>query len=253
VKQRIAWTGWAKRWRSQKGIMEAIARPSKTRFYVRLFLIWMILVALGLWVEYWIRGEIGMGAEILKMAEGEWGRGILFAGGILYIVLLSLPFVPGVELGLLLMCIFGKEGIVFVYLCTVGGLNLAFLMGRWLPKNRIASWIEKTGFSPSCDDHSDEIDEMLGHSTFGQKFRHHWLGSYILKYRYVTLAVLFNLPGNYILGGGGGISLVCGTSRHISWKRFLLTVVLATSPVPLLAFFGFLQLEAFLRPYGVNL
>jgi hypothetical protein len=228
--------------------MEAIYRPSKASFYFRLFLILIIFMTLGVGVEHWIRGEMGMATELLEMAKSQWGRGVLIAGGVLYILLLSLPFVPGVELGLLLMCVFGREGIVLVYLFTVAGLNLAFMMGQWLPKNWIASWLEKLRLSRSCADHSDGIEEMLDHSTFGQKFRQHWLGSYVLKYRYLALAVLFNLPGNYLLGGGGGISLVCGASRHIPWKRFLLTVVVATSPVPLLAFFGLIQLEAFLRP-----
>jgi hypothetical protein len=53
------------------------------------------------------------------------------------------------------------------------------------------------------------------------------------------------MPGIYLIGGGGGISLVCGISRNISFKWFLLTVVLAVCPVPLLAFFGVIQLEAF--------
>jgi len=45
---------------------------------------------------------------------------------------------------------------------------------------------------------------------------------------------------------GGGISLACGISRSISWKWFLFTVVLVVSPLPLLAFFGIMELEAFL-------
>jgi hypothetical protein len=233
--------------------MEAIHRPSRARFYFRLFLIWALLVAFGLWIGLWIRGEIGTATELVEMAKSQWGRWILIGGGTVYILLLSLPFVPGVELGLLLMCIFGKEGAVFVYLFTVAGLNLAFVMGRWLPKDWIGSWLEKLGFSRSRGGHSDEIEEMLDHSTFGQKLRQHRFGSYVFKYRYLALAILFNIPGNYLLGGGGGISLVCGTSRHIPWKRFFLTVVLATSPVPLLAFFGFIQLEAVLQNYGVNL
>jgi hypothetical protein len=161
--------------------MEAIYRPSKASFYFRLFLILIILMTLVVTIEYWIRGEVGMAIELVEMAKSQWGGRVLIAGGMLYILLLSLPFVPGVELGLLLMCVFGREGIVFVYLCTVAGLNLAFLMGRWLPKNRIASWLEKLRFSRSCADHSDGIEEMLDHSTFGQKFRQHWLGSYLLK------------------------------------------------------------------------
>ena len=71
-----------------------------------------------------------------------------------------------------------------------------------------------------------------------------WLKSYLVKYRYLTIAVLINMPGNYILGGGGGISIACGTSRRISWKGFLITIALAVSPVPLLAYLGIIQLEA---------
>ena len=225
--------------------MKAIPYQSKARFYSRFFLILIVLIALSVGGDYWTRREMGMVAELLEMARSQWGGGVLIAGGTLYMVLLSLPFVPGVELGLLLMFIFGKEGIVFVYLFTLLGLNLAFVMGRWLPRNWIVSLFEKLGFSRSCANHSDEIEEMLARSTFGHKLHQHWLGSYILKYRYLTLAVLFNLPGNYLLGGGGGISLVCGASRHIPLKRFLFTVVLATSPVPLLAYFGLVQLETF--------
>jgi hypothetical protein len=209
-------------------------------------LILIILITLVVWVEYWIRGEMGLATELLKMARSQWGRGVLFAGGMLYILLLSLPFVPGVELGLLLMCIFGKEGIVFVYLFTVAGLTFAFLMGRWLPKNWIASRLQKLELSRFSEERSDGIEDMVNHTAFGQKLRQHRLGSYIFKYRYLMLSVLFNLPGNFVLGGGGGISLVCGASRRVPLKWFLLTVVLATSPVPLLAFFGIIQLERFL-------
>jgi hypothetical protein len=154
--------------------------------------------------------------------------------------------VPGVELGLLLMCVFGKEGIVFVYFATIAGLSLAFLIGRLLPKRWIDARLEKLGFSQTCDNHSNEIDGMLDTFSINQEFCRNRLSSYLSKYRYLTIAVLFNTPGNYLIGGGGGISLVCGISRSISWKWFLLTVVLAVSPVPLLAYFGVIQLEAFL-------
>jgi hypothetical protein len=157
------------------------------------------------------------------------------------------PFMPGVELGVLLMCVFGKEGIVFVYLSTIVGLNLAFVMGRFVPKKWIESRFEKLGFSRSIANQHNKIDQMLDRSIFGQKLYRNWLKPYLLKNHYLMLAVLFNVPGNSILGGGGGISLAYGYSPNVSWKRFLLTVVLATAPVPFLAFFGFIQVEAFLQ------
>jgi hypothetical protein len=53
------------------------------------------------------------------------------------------------------------------------------------------------------------------------------------------------MPGNSILGGGGGIAIVSGASRLYRWKWYLPTVVLTTSPVPLLVYFGFIQLEKY--------
>jgi uncharacterized membrane protein YdjX (TVP38/TMEM64 family) len=198
-------------------------------------------------MKYWIRGELGMAKEMMELAESQWGIGILIAGGLLYILLLSLPFVPGVELGILLMCVFGKAGIIFVYLSTIAGLNLAFVMGRFVPQKWIESRFEKLGFSRSIASQRNKIDQMLDRTIFGQKIYRHWLRPFLLKNHYLMLAILFNVPGNSILGGGGGISLAYGHSPNVSWKRFLLTVVLATAPVPILAFFGFIQVETFLQ------
>jgi hypothetical protein len=50
--------------------------------------------------------------------------------------------------------------------------------------------------------------------------------------------VLINLPGNMLVGGGGGIALVAGMTRLFSWPAFLLTVAVAVAPVPLLIYFA---------------
>ena len=220
--------------------------PGRILFYFRLLLILGILITVGLWLDYWIRGELGIAEKFLAYAQGEWGRGVLIGGGIIYILLLSLPFVPGVELGVLLMCAFGKQGIVFVYLATVVGLSLAFLIGRLIPRGWVDSGLERFGNSRSSSDQSNPIQKMAESISSGHKHIPSWLKSYLVKYRYLTIAILVNLPGNYILGGGGGISIACGASRRISWKGFLLTMVLAVSPVPILAYLGIIQLEAIL-------
>jgi hypothetical protein len=226
---------------SLKGKITATPNMIKAKFYFRLFFVIAILVIIAIWMDYWIRGELGVGKKIIEFARGHWGIGALVTGGLIYILLLSLPFVPGVELGILLMCAFGKEGIVFVYFATVVGLSIAFLMGRLVPKKWIESLLTKIGFSQTSNNQSDEIVSMLDNFLRNKK----WLRTLLLNYRYLVIGVLFNMPGIYLIGGGGGISLVCGISRNISFIWFLLTVVLAVSPVPLLAFFGVIQLEAF--------
>ena len=231
---------------TSESMKQRIAAPrnlSRAMFYMRLLIVFAILVIISLWLDYWIRGELGMAKKFVTFAQGEWGRGVLIVGGLIYSLLLSLPFVPGVELGILLMCVFGKEGVVFVYLATVAGLSLAFLIGRLVPRRWIDSGLERLGDSRSCSSQSDEIEKMTDCISIGRSHIPSWLKSYLVKYRYLTVAILVNMPGNYILGGGGGISIACGTSRRISWKGFLVTIILAVSPVPILAYLGIIQLE----------
>ena len=237
---------------STQSFIQRLTTPqnlNRVRFYLRLFFLCACFIILAFWLDYWLRGATGIAKKIAEFVGGQWGPGILIGGGILYVLLLSLPFVPGVELGIVLMCAFGKEGIIFVYFATVAGLILAFLMGRLLPKNWIESRLQKLGFSQTCDGQVGEIDGMLDKLSFNRVFCEGRFRSFLSKYRYLAIGVLFNTPGNYLIGGGGGIAIACGISRSISWKWFLLTVVLAVSPVPLLALFGVIQLEAFL---GIN-
>ena len=237
---------------STQSFIQKLTTPqnlNRVRFYLHLFFICACFIILAFWLDYRLRGETGIAKKFAEFIGSQWGPGILIGGGILYVLLLSLPFVPGVELGIVLMCAFGKEGIIFVYFATVAGLSLAFLIGRLLPKNWIEPRLQRIGFSQTCDGQVGEIDGMLDKLFLYRVFCESRVGSFLSKYRYLAIGVLFNTPGNYLIGGGGGISLACGISRSISWKWFLLTVVLAVSPVPLLALFGVIQLEAFL---GIN-
>ena len=63
-----------------------------------------------------------------------------------------------------------------------------------------------------------------------------WLSPLARSQRYILLALLINLPGNTILGGGGGILLVAGVSRLFSPVATLLTIALAVAPVPILVY-----------------
>lgn len=226
---------------SFKGKITTTPNLRRAKLYLRLFFVIAILFIIAIWMDYWIRGELGVGEKIIKIARGRWGTGVLVMGGLIYILLLSIPFVPGVELGVLLMCAFGREGIVFIYFATVIGLSLAFFMGRIVPKRWIESLLRKLGLSQTGENISDVVVSMLDNFLHQKK----WLKTLLLNYRYLVIGILLNIPGSYLIGGGGGISLVCGINRNISFKWFLLTVILSVSPVPLLAFFGVIQLEAF--------
>lgn len=228
--------------------MQPILSVNKTIFYFRLFLVVILMVILVILGDYWMHEQLGEAKEFLTRWRTQWGLGLLTVGGILYLLLLSLPFVPGVELGLLLMSVFEREGILMVYLSTVGGLTLAFTVSRWFPKHRINAWLHKHGIPEISSDRSAWIEDILDQSKIGRKLNLRF-GTYLWQYRYLALALMLNLPGNYVFGGGGGIAMICGVSGLFRWKWFVFTVMLATAPVPLLAFFGLIQLEGL---FGIN-
>jgi len=56
---------------------------------------------------------------------------------------------------------------------------------------------------------------------------------FLLRHRFLALMVALNLPGNALVGGGG-IGLMAGSSRLFAFPKFILTVAVAVSPVPLM-------------------
>ena len=60
----------------------------------------------------------------------------------------------------------------------------------------------------------------------------------LIKYRYVAIVLILNLPGNALVGGGGGIAMLAGMSRLFSLPGFIIAIAIAVAPVPLLAFLG---------------
>jgi hypothetical protein len=57
---------------------------------------------------------------------------------------------------------------------------------------------------------------------------------FLLRHRYLALFVALNLPGNTLIGGGGGIALAAGMSGIFPIGPYLMTIAIAVAPVPLL-------------------
>ena len=177
------------------------------------------------------------------------GRALLplLLGAAAYMLLLSVPFLPGMELGLFLMAYFGKDGTILVYLGTVGGLNLAYLLGRWLPLRWTPASITEFTATRRPDEQDAFMHYLLNSTRWGARLGKR-ARSTLTASPYLLLALLLNLPGNFVLGGGGGISMIFGITRTLSWKGFLITVCLATAPIPLLVLLGFMQIENLFGP-----
>jgi hypothetical protein len=195
----------------------------------------LILVSLGVAIHFLIEWAM---AQIEKL-EAEQAAlamvGMLIISLIAYALLMAIPFVPGIELGITLLILRGAEIAPFVYSATFFGLMLAFLTGRYLPLGWISSLLSDLGLTraasllkrlsqQSPDTHITELRANLPKP----------LSPVLTNARYLMLAVLLNVPGNALLGGGGGIMLAAGLSRVFTLRLTALTVALAVAPVPFL-------------------
>ena len=151
-----------------------------------------------------------------------------------YALMLAIPFVPGIEIGLSLLILHGSDVAPFVYAATVVGLSIAFVAGRLTPYAWLHAILRDLHWRRACDlvdrlepmDRQDRIDHLAARLPERAK---PWLKAG----RYVLLAGLINLPGNALIGGGGGIAFIAGFSRLYSPGWTLLVFVVAVLPVPL--------------------
>ncbi len=157
---------------------------------------------------------------------------------IVYICLMALPFVPGIEIGLALMVLLGAKIAPLVYAATVVALVLGFMIGRWVPQRGIFEILDflrlrrlrllLMQLEPLGP--QQRLDFLLNHAS--ARFV-----PFLLRHRFLAIAVALNLPGNAIIGGGGGISFAAGFSRLFSLPQYALTVSLAVLPFPVIVLF----------------
>ena len=204
--------------------------------------------ALGLWIALVVlsdclsRLEYGALETMLAEMRAAMGLGGLVLAMLAYMLALALPFVPGIEIGLMVMMLFGASGAMGVYVATIAGLGFAFAAGRLIPARSFARLLARLGVAMPDEPLEAAMRRMAAGAPGG---RGGWsrLAARLVEYRYLTLAVALNLPGNSVLGGGGGIALLCGASRQFQWYWFVLTVVVATAPVPVLVVAGGLDVH----------
>ncbi|NMG44581.1 hypothetical protein GPA22_12680 [Aromatoleum toluvorans] len=203
--------------------------------------------ALGLWIALVVLGdclsrlEYGALDTMLALLRDAMGPGDIVLAVLAYMLALALPFVPGVEIGLMIIMLFGAAGAIAVYAATIAGLGLAFAAGRLIPARSLMHLLERVGVAIPDEPLDAAMRGLVAGGRTGGAWRR--VVARLLAYRYLTLAVAFNLPGNSVLGGGGGIALLCGASRQFAWHWFVLTVAVATAPVPLLVVAGGLDVR----------
>ncbi len=154
-----------------------------------------------------------------------------------YILASAIPFVPGAEIGLAMMLLLGPRIAVLVYGSMVAALMIAYLLGRLIPPAATARAFAILGLRRASDLSLElaplDTGARLNLLTARAPRR---VVPFLLRHRYLALALAFNLPGNSLLGGGGGIALAAGMAGLYPPVAYALTVILAVLPVPLTIF-----------------
>ncbi len=185
----------------------------------------------------WIFGEFLLEISIpeLRPMNEPLIHRLVIGSLIVFILAAAIPFVPGAEIGFALLLIFGGKASPIVYFGMVGALILSFTVAsfvplpmlskfaKWLRLKRIAEFVDELANAPPQDRASvvsGKLDNRFGDMMF--------------KNRYVVLALLLNLPGNSVLGGGGGLAFMAGISGLYKFWAYLLSVLIAVAPFPLI-------------------
>jgi hypothetical protein len=218
--------------------MYSFAKVPKAYWQIFLKLTCLILLIVGMnFAADWVVSALSIQ---LRPDNEELIHRIIMVSSIIFGLLVAIPFVPGVELGLALIGMFGPQIVFLVYLTTLIGLSISFIVGRLVSLRSLALLFENLNLSKASKLLNTveplEMEDRLKFLTSQAPSR---IIPFLIRHRYIALAVLVNLPGNILIGGGGGISLIAGASRLFSLPGFLTTIALAVSPLPLaILFFG---------------
>lgn len=174
--------------------------------------------------------DIQIWPEYMEMVD----RAVLVSV-ILYIGLMAIPFLPGIEIGLALMMMLGPKGVAVTYICTLLALTISFGLGRLFPTHLLVSllrWLNLTRAATLLSGFDATPPEkrlaLLAERAPTQTI------PALLKRRYLLLALLLNVPGNALIGGGGGIGMMAGMSRLYSFPKYVFLIAVAILPGPIL-------------------
>jgi hypothetical protein len=206
-----------------------VRRRWRLLFGVALIIVFVICVNIfSRWLGILLEMEV-------RLDDDHMIHGIIIISLIVYTVFIAIPFVPSVEVGWGLMLLLGADLAPLVYLFTVIGLSASYIIGRRIPESRLQTFLEELSLTRAGQlvgklkalDTEQRLALLLARAP--ARFI-----PTLVRHRYLAVAVALNIPGNTVIGGGGGISLVAGMSRLFGFCRFVLTLAVAVAPVPLL-------------------
>jgi len=212
----------------------AQAAPLKSKRFVKFLLFVLIVVSVnigGTWLTHQIEFQ-------LFPRHDSMLQFMVLGFTLLYVLLMTIPFMPGIEIGLALMILLGNKGALLIYLCTVMALAISFIIGRKAPPHLIIlllNWFHLFKASALVTQ-LEPLDQQQRLKLLYEKAPRK-LAPFLLRHRYLAIVAILNLPGNALIGGGGGIGVIAGMSKIFPFYVFILLAAVAVAPVPLLFYF----------------
>lgn len=214
------------------GLAEGANSPARRRWKIvlRIALVVAFLVCANYFAQ-WLGAQLRI--EVSPSNEHIIHR-IIITSVLIYALLIAIPFVPSIEIGLGLILILGADLAPLVYLFTVLGLSLSFAVGCLIPESGLRKFFDDLSLKKASRlvDRMSKLDTDERLALLVSRAPARFFPT-LLRHRYVAVAVALNIPGNTIIGGGGGISLIAGMSRLFRFWQFVLMLAIAVAPVPL--------------------
>jgi len=205
---------------------------SDSRWQVFLKLVYLIILIIAAnFAADWVVNALKI--ELHQQNQEALDKMILISA-IVFCFLLSVPFVPGAEIGITLLWMFGPRVVLLVYACTLIGLLTSFIVGRLISLKALVKLCNDLNLQKAAQlfieferlKQNERLTFLVSRAPVP------WI-PFLVKHRYLALAALINMPGNILLGGGGGIALMAGASRLYSLPGFLGTIAAGVAPIPL--------------------
>jgi len=188
----------------------------------------LLLCAVGFWSNQYLHHQIWP----IDTDQGHLLSGALV---LIYAICMILPFMPAIELGLILLVMLDIQGILMLYLVTVFSLSISYTIGSLVPGQVLKRLFQYLHFYKAADllcargecNEKQQINRFLEHAPKR-------LIPFLLRHRYCVFGVAVNTPGNMLLGGAGGIAMMSGVSRLFNFRTFVLAVMISVLPLPVI-------------------
>jgi len=187
-----------------------------------------LLCGLGVWISQYLFTEVWP----LDTQETNMVTGLLL---LTFAICMMLPFMPAIEFGLVLLAMLDIQGVIMLYGIAVAALLTSFGVGRLVPIQALARVFHFLHFSRAGEllieagtyNEKEQVERLIQHAP-------RRIVPFLLRHRYFVFGVAINTPGNMLIGGAGGIAMVSGISRLFNFGTFVLAVMIAVSPLPVI-------------------